>query len=128
MTLFLMAFKGGESVRKHKQNRGITEVVESTEDGLVLTAGLKRTAFSKIINDLYYPVEVDMVSIEDYDMNNIQKITFGGKVVWTEEENGKDEILEYVYEYDKCKDSPGADIFMEDEYVSIYYDYDREVR
>lgn len=103
------------------------EVVESSEDELVLTAGLKRTIFSKIINDLYYPIEVDMVSIED-DMKNIQKITLGGKVVWTEEENGKDEIPEYVYEYDKCKDSPGADIFMEDEYVSIYYDYDREVR
>lgn len=70
------------------------EIVESSETGVTLSANCKRPILSKV-SYIQPSVNFDLYSVEE----NVETVTFGGKVVWTEKENGKDEVPEYVYEY-----------------------------
>lgn len=110
------------------------ETVE-TEEGVVLQANMKRPVICRISDSLYNGTNIDLVSLEEND--NIEAVTFGGKVIWTEEENGTDEVPEYVYLYAGCTDSTEQiDCWVFDETMvgvtytngkQVYWDYDGNV-
>lgn len=79
------------------------EAVE-TEEGVELQANIKRPVISRWSEDLHDECNIDLVSVEGIE--NTSVVTFAEKVVWTEEENGKDEIPEYVYLYAGYTDNP----------------------
>ena len=91
------------------------EIVESSETGVTLSANCKRPILSKV-SYIQPSVNFDLYSVEE----NVETVTFGGKVVWTEKENGKDEVPEYVYEY--ANPNRYKNIYIDPLYVEMMSD------
>lgn len=83
------------------------------EQNTVIYANLKRPIVSSVEEEKipgYYVGEIDQ---------NAKTVTFGGRIVWSEKENGDDEIPAYVYEFVEADEKDMESISSQGSYTSM---------
>lgn len=83
-----------------------------------LSANMKRTVLTSV-DEAIETMDHDWIEID----SDTEKIYFAGELIWSEEENGKEEIPKYVNELVRLHGSlESYSIGMEDENITIDYD------
>ncbi len=107
--------------KEHKMYSGPSQwQMRAEKDGkkVFLSANKKRTVLSSVRDK--DDIDFDWIEID----NDAEIISFAGETIWSEEENGKEEIPEYVEEILRLDDSSEEyAIGIDDDEITIKYDY-----